>query len=97
MLEENDSAGLAFLMLVPFEGVPYRLVEPIATKPVVEVNTAAAGYAGRSSIISGSCRLEGGGGYMFMFDWSVLMTPMEGNLRQLEYIFIKRIPTTIMG
>ncbi len=38
-----------------------------------------------------------GGEYMFMFGWSVLMTPPEGNLGQLVYIFIKFIPITIMS
>ncbi len=35
-LEENDPAGRVLLMMKALEGVPYRLAEPRATKPVIE-------------------------------------------------------------
>jgi hypothetical protein len=40
-------------MMVALEVVPDRLAEPRATKPGCRMKTPAAGYAGRSSILSG--------------------------------------------
>jgi hypothetical protein len=53
-------------MMVALEGVPYRLAKPRATKPDIKSvpGTPAAGYAGRSSIISGELQTVGGS-YMF--------------------------------
>jgi hypothetical protein len=76
--------GRVFLVMVAFEGVPYRLAESRATKPFFKNKYQLQGMPADLSLKLGSCRLE------------CSYAPLERNLGQLEYIFIKRIPSTVM-
>ncbi len=71
--------------MVALEGVPYRIAEPRANKPVFESNHQLLGMKANLPNLSGE--LQAGGDsicLMFMLDWSVLITPQQAILDSLS-------------
>jgi hypothetical protein len=62
---KNDPAGRDFLMEA-LEGVPYRLADPRATKPVIESKHQLRDMLALSSIISGTSEYTQGGDCRFL-------------------------------